>query len=128
MSHDIQEMSELTNLCERIRFYFSTMSISRHRPFFITRGSKSREAPSTYVLKSSISSAFSEKLTIVCSFDSLILLDQRESKEREIHKLQEAMRPFSNNNSERPSEMLECIRETSAMVSNQNSVCHSQFP
>ena len=77
--------------------------------FFITRGSKSREAPQTYVLKSSISSAFSDKLTIVCSFDSLVLLGQREGEEREIRKLQEAMRPFSNNNTERPSEMLECI-------------------
>ena len=31
---------------------------------------------------------------MVC--DSLILLDQREGEEREIRKLQEAVRPFSN--------------------------------
>ena len=61
----------------------------------------------TLTLKSSISSAFNDKLTMVC--DSLILLDQREGEEREIRKLQEAVRPFSNNNTERPSEMLECI-------------------
>ena len=61
--------------------------------------------PQTYVLRTSSSSAFSDKLTIVC----LILLDEREGEEREIRKLQEAIRPFSNNNTERPSEMLECI-------------------
>ena len=45
----------------------------------------------------------------MCLFDSLILLDQREGEEREIRKLQEAMQPFSNNNAERPSEMLESM-------------------
>ena len=98
------------NLCERIRFYFSTMSISRGIDLFLLRAvRKAEKLPQTYVLKSSISSAFSDKLTIVCTLVSLILLDQREGEEREIRKLQEAMRPFSNNNTERPSEMLECI-------------------
>ena len=87
--------------------FWYNVAISRHRTFFITRG----EAPSNLRSKSSISSAFNDKLIIVCSLDSLILLDQREGEEREIRKLQEAMRPFSNNNTERPSEMLECIRE-----------------
>ena len=112
MSHDIQEMPELMNLCERMRFYFSTMSISRGIDLFFLRAvRKAEKLPQTYVLKSSISSAFSDNLTIVCSFDSLILLDQREGEEREIRKLriQEAKRPFSNNNTECPSEMLECI-------------------
>ena len=63
--------------------------------FLIARGSKSREAPSNLRVRSRISSAFSDELTIVCSFDSLVLLDQREGKQREICKLQEAMRPFS---------------------------------
>ena len=87
------------------------MSISRGTDHFLLRAvRKAENLPQTYVLKSSISSAFSDKLTIVCSFDSLSLLDQREGEEREIRKLQEAMRPFSiNNNTERPSEMLECI-------------------
>ena len=107
MSHDIQEMQ---NFCERIRFYFSTMSISRGIDLFLLRAvRKAEKLPQTYLLNSSISSAFSDKLTIVCTLDSLILLDQREGEEREIRKLQEAMRPFSNNNTERPSEMLECI-------------------
>ena len=115
------------NLCERIRFYFSTMSISRGIDLLLLRAvRKAEKLPQTYVLKSSISSAFSDNLTIVCTLDSLILLDQRECEEREIRKLQEAMRPFSNNNTERPSEMLECIWENSAMVANQNCVCHSQ--
>ena len=111
MSHDIQERPELMNLCERIRFYFSTECRSlAASTFFTTRGSiKAEKLSQTYVLKSTISSAFSDKLTIECSFDSLILLDQREGEEREICKLQEAMRPSSNNNTERPSEMLECI-------------------
>ena len=96
--------------CERIRFYLSTMSISRGIDLLLLRAvRKAEKLPQTYVLKSSISSAFSDKLTIVCTLDSLILLHQREGKEREIRKLQEAMRPFSNNNTERPSEMLECI-------------------
>ena len=90
------------------------MSISRGIDLFLLRAiRKAEKLPQTYVLKSSNSSAFSDKLTIVCTLDSLILLDQREGEEREIHKLQEAMRPFSNtqsnNNTERPSEMLECI-------------------
>ena len=105
MSHHIQEMPELMNLCERIRFYFSTMSISRGIDLFLLRGVRKAEK----LPKSSISSAFSDKLTRVCTLDNLILLDQREGEEREIRKLQEAMRPFSNNNTERPSEMLECI-------------------
>ena len=82
------------------------MSISRGIDLFLLRAvRKAEKLPQTYVLKSSISSAFSDKITL----DSLILLDQREGEEREIRKLQEAMRPFSNNNTERPSEMLECI-------------------
>ena len=86
------------------------MSISRGIDLFLLcTVRKAEKLPQTYVLKSSISSAFSDKLTIVCTLDSLILLDQREGEEREIRKLQEAMRPFSNNNTERPSEMLECI-------------------
>ena len=88
------------------------MSISRGIDLFLLRAvRKAEKLPQTYVLKSSISSAFNDKLTIVCTLDSLILLDQREGEEREIRKLQdqEAMRPFSNNNTERPSEMLECI-------------------
>ena len=86
------------------------MSISRGIDLFLLRAvRKAEKLPQTYVLKSSISSAFSDKLTIVCTLDSLILLDQREGEEREIRNLQEAMRPFSNNNTERPSEMLECI-------------------
>ena len=85
------------------------VNISRHRPFLLRAVRKAEKPSQTYVLKSSISSAFSDKLAIVCSFDSLILLDQREGEDREIRKLQEAMRPFSNNNTERPSEMLECI-------------------
>ena len=99
------------------------MSISRGIDLFLLRAiRKAEKLPQTYVLKSSISSAFSDKLTIVCTLDSLILLltivctldslillDQREGEEREIRKLQEAMRPFSNNNTERPSEMPECI-------------------
>ena len=88
------------------------MSISRDIDLFLLRAvPKAEKLPQTYVLKSSISSAFNDKLTIVCTLDSLILLDQREGEEREIRKLQdqEAMRPFSNNNTERPSEMLECI-------------------
>ena len=109
MSHDIQEMPELMRTYT-IRFYFSTMSISRGIDLFSLRAvRKAEKLPQTYVLKSSISSAFSDKLTIVCTLDSLILLDQREGEEREIRKLQEAMRPFSNNNTECPSEMLECI-------------------
>ena len=64
----------------------------------------------------------SAKLTIVWSFDSLILLHQREGEEREIRKFEEAMRPFSNNNTERPSEMLECIWENEAVVANHNFV------
>ena len=85
------------------------MSISRGIDLFLLRAvRKAERLPQTYVLKSTISSAFSDKLTIVCTLDSLILLDQREG-EREIRKLQEAMRPFSNNNTERPSAMLECI-------------------
>ena len=87
MSYDIQEMPEFMNLCERIRFYFSTMSISRGIDLFLLRAArKAEKLPQTYVLKSSISSAFSDKLTIVsivCSFDSLILLDQREGEENE---------------------------------------------
>ena len=43
---------------------------------------------------------------------SLILLNQREGEEREIRKLQEEMRPFSNN-TERP-----------AVPFNQNKVAH----
>ena len=87
------------NLCKRIRFYFSTMyySISRGMDLFNYAVQKTEKIPQTYVLRTSISSAFtafSDKLTIVCSFDSLILLDQREGEEREICKLQEAMRPF----------------------------------
>ena len=98
------------NLCERIRFYFSTMLISRGIDrFLLCAVRKDEKLPQTYLLKSSISSAFSDKLTIVCTLDSLILLDQQEGKAREIRKLQEAMRPSSNNNTERPSEMLECI-------------------
>ena len=86
------------------------MSISRGIDLFLLRAvQKAKKLPQTYVLKSSISSAFNDKLTIVCTLDSLILLEQREGEEREIRKLQEAMRPFSNNNTERPSEMLECI-------------------
>ena len=86
------------------------MSISRGIDLFLSRAvRKAEKLPQTYVLKSSISSVFSDKLAILCTLDSLILLDQREGKEREIRKLQEAMRPFSNNNTERPSEMLECI-------------------
>ena len=82
------------------------MSISRGIDLFLLRAvRKAEKLPQTYVLKSIISSAFSDKLTIVCTLDSLILLDQREGEEREIRKLQ----PFSNNNTERPSEMLECI-------------------
>ena len=103
------------------------MSISRGIDLYLLRAvRKAEKLPQNYVLKSSISSAFNDKLTIVCTLDSLILLDQREGEEREIRKLQEAMRPFSNNNTERPSEMLECISENSAMVANQNCVCHSQ--
>ena len=86
------------------------MSISRGIDLFLLRAvRKAEKLPQTYVLKSSISSAFSDKLTIVCTLDSLILLHQREGEEREIRKLREAM--FSNNNTstERPSEMLECI-------------------
>ena len=67
MFHDIQEMPELMNLCERIWFYFSTMSISRGIDFFlfiIHAVRKAEKLPQTYVLKSSISSAFSDKLTI----------------------------------------------------------------
>ena len=68
------------------------MSISRGIDLFLLRAvRKAEKLPQTYVRKSSISSAFSDKLTIVCSFDSLILLDQREGEEREIRKLQEAM-------------------------------------
>ena len=79
------------------------MSISRGIDLFLLRAvRKVEKLPQTYILKYSISSAFSDKLTIVCSFDSLILLDHREGEEREICKLQEAMRPFSNNNTERP--------------------------
>ena len=86
------------------------MSISRGIDLLLLRAVRIAEKlPQTYVLKSSISSAFSDKLTIVCTLDSLILLDQREGEEREIRKLQEAMRSFSNNNTERPSKMLECI-------------------
>ena len=105
--HDIQEMPEL------MRTYtvnFSTMSVSRGIDLFLLRAvRKAEKLPQTNVLKSSISSAFSDKLTVVCTLDSLIFLDQREGEEREIRKLQEAMRPFSNNNTKRPSEMLECI-------------------
>ena len=75
------------------------MSISRGIDLFLLRAvRKTEKLPQTNVLKSSISSAFSNKLTIVCSFESLILLDQREGAEPEIRKFQEAMRPFSNNN------------------------------
>ena len=105
------------------------MSISRGIDLFLLRAvRKAEKLPQTYVLTSRILSAFSDKLTIVCTLDSLILLDQREGEEREIRKLQEAIRPFSNNNTERPTEMLECIWENSAMVANQNCVCHSQWP
>ena len=48
------------NLCERIRFYFSTMSISRGIDLFLLRAVRKAEK----LPKSSISSAFSDKLTI----------------------------------------------------------------
>ena len=78
------------------------MSISGGIDLFLLRAiRKAEKLPQTYVLKSSISSAFSDKLTIVCTLDSLILLltivctldslillDQREGEEREIRKLQ----------------------------------------
>ena len=48
--------------------------------------------PDTYLLRTTFSSVFSDKLTIVWSFDNLILLDQREGEEQEILKLREAMR------------------------------------
>ena len=95
------EMPELMNLCERTRFYSNTIDL-----FLLRAVRKAEKLPQTYVLKSSISSAFSDKLTIVCSSDSLISLDRRQRAERQIRKLQEAMRPFSP---ERPSEILECI-------------------
>ena len=86
------------------------MSISRGIDLFLLRTvRKAEKLRQINVLKSSISSAFSDKLTIVCTLHSLILLDQREGEEREICKLQDAMRPFSNNDTKRPSEMLECI-------------------
>ena len=63
----------------------------------------------------------------MCLFDSLILLDQREGEEREIPKLQEAMQPFSNNNTERPSEMLESMYSKNvAVVADQDCFSHSQ--
>ena len=74
MSHDIQENARTItdldlfpfrmNLCERVQFYFSINLISRDIELFDYARTKSREAPS-YLLRTRISSVFSDKLTIV---------------------------------------------------------------
>ena len=59
----------------------------------------------------------------MCLFDSLILLDQREGEERENRKLQEAMQPFSNSNTERPFEMLESMYLKNVAVVADQDLC-----
>ena len=56
-------------------------------------------------------------------FDTLILVDQREGEERKNRKLQEAMQPFSNNNTERPSEMLESMYLKNVAVVADQDLC-----